>query len=47
MKRIVEANAEERANLFRLCSQARRIPYGMVEKDFWVCWVLSRSFGDL
>ena len=46
MRRLVNANAEERANLFRLCSRARRIPYGMVEKDFWVCWALSRIFSD-
>ena len=46
MRRIVEAKAEERANLFRLCSQARRIPYGIVDKNFWVCWVLSRIFVD-
>ena len=44
MKRIVETNAEERANMFRLCSQAKGIPFNMVEKDFWVCWVLYKLF---
>ena len=46
MRRIVEANAEERAKQFRLCSQARRIPYGTGEDDFWVCWLLLRIFVD-
>ena len=44
MIRIVETNAEERTNLFRLCSQEKGIPFNMVEKDFWVCWVLYKLF---
>ncbi len=46
MKRLVETNAEERTNLFRQCARTKHIPFHMVEKDFWVCWVLSRIFGD-
>lgn len=46
MERLVEANAEERANLFRQCAREKRMPFHMVEKDFWVCRVLSRLFGD-
>lgn len=46
MKRLVETNAEERTNLFRQCARTKNIPFHMVEKDFWVCWVLSRIFGD-
>ena len=32
--------------MFEDASEKLGIPYGMIEKDFWVCWVLSRIFGD-
>ena len=46
MRRLVEAKAKERSNLFRQCARVKHIPFLMVEKDFWICWVLSRIFGD-
>jgi len=46
MKRIVDISASERQNIFQICAQKMNIPTVMVEKDFWVCWVLSKIFGD-
>ena len=46
MRRLIEENAEERMTLFIRCSRLKNIPLDMIEKDFWVCWALSRIFGD-
>ena len=46
MKRIVEASTEERNLIFTRTSHIKNIPLSMVEKDFWVCYVLSKIFSD-
>ena len=46
MRRLIESNAEERMTLFIRCSRLKNIPFDIIEKDFWVCWSLSRIFGN-
>ena len=46
MRKLIEDSAEERMTLFIRCSQLKNIPLAMIEKDFWVCWSLSRIFGN-
>ncbi len=44
MDRVATMAANTCADLFREAAARRRLPPGLVEKDFWVCWVLI--FGD-
>ena len=46
MRRLIKGNTEERMTLFIRCSRLKNIPLDMIEKDFWVCWSLSRIFGN-
>ena len=46
MRQITFLNPNQRKLLFEDASEKLSIPYGMIEKDLWVCWVLSRIFGD-
>jgi hypothetical protein len=46
MDRVAKASAAERLRLFRDTAIQRSIPIAMVEKDFWVCYILSKIFGD-
>jgi hypothetical protein len=36
--------AHQRADLFRETAERMDIPEAVVEKDFWVCWVLKQLF---
>ena len=36
--------AEERTLYWRSCSERTGVPSFIVEKDFWVCWLLGRIF---
>src|SRR5580658_8377651 len=36
--------AHQRADLFRETAERMDIPEAVVEKDFWVCWVLKQIF---
>ncbi len=36
----------ERGEVFRAAAQAMRVHEAIVEKDFWVCWVLDYLFHD-
>lgn len=44
MKSLATLPAEERALYWRTCSQRKGVPAFIVEKDFWVCWLLGRIF---
>lgn len=44
MDRIVQASERERKAIFTETSAIIKIPVEMIEKDFWVCWTLSRLF---
>lgn len=44
MKSLATLPASERALYWRTCSQRKGVPAFIVEKDFWVCWLLGRIF---
>lgn len=46
MDKIAKLSNAERLEIFRQTSTKLNIPTAMVEKDFWVCWVLKRIFAD-
>jgi hypothetical protein len=47
MDSVAKMGADERAVLMRLASDKRKsLPPEVIEKDFWVCWVLGRLFGS-
>jgi len=46
MDRIVQASERERKAIFTEASAIIKIPVEMIEKDFWVCWTLSRLFSS-
>ena len=47
MDKIAKTSTAERLKLFQDASNAIGIPVAMVEKDFWVCWLLSKIFADV
>jgi hypothetical protein len=46
MDKIAKSSDSERLNLFSDTSVNLGIPFAMVEKDFWSCWILSKLFSD-
>lgn len=44
MLNLARAAAEERAAYINETADRRKVPLWMVEKDFWVCWLLGRLF---
>ena len=46
MERIATWSKDDRADLVREASAIRKLAPEIVEKDFWVCWSLSRLFGS-
>ncbi len=46
MKRIINLDSNRQKEFFRDASFKTKIPISMIEKDFWVCWSLSRIFGN-
>ena len=46
MNRIVALSANEQKALFKEAAKIKKIPESMIEKDFWVCFVLERLFAD-
>lgn len=44
MEGIAKWTAADRAELIREASALRGLPTEVMEKDFWVCWVLHRLF---
>jgi hypothetical protein len=44
MKSLALLPAEERALYWRSYSERKGVPSFIVEKDFWVCWLLGRIF---
>lgn len=44
MNRFASLPPEERALYWREYSSRTDIPEFIVEKDFWVCWLLGRIF---
>lgn len=46
MNRVARLSAGERRDLFQETGARRGMIPAIVEKDFWVCWVLKRLFED-
>ncbi len=44
MHSLARESEQERLNLFRAASQKLRVHEAIIEKDFWVCWVLDHLF---
>ena len=46
MKQLIEASQKDRELLFRDVGLKLNIPFSMIEKDFWVCFVLNCIFSN-
>jgi hypothetical protein len=46
MNEIVQWSSKERKELFELTADSRGMSSAIAEKDFWVCWVLSKLFAN-
>jgi hypothetical protein len=44
MNRVAQMPAAERAEMFAETAARKDLPEAVVEKDFWVCWVLQQLF---
>lgn len=46
MNNFARLPAQERQAFFQETAQRRRLNLEIVEKDFWVCWILGQLFGE-
>jgi len=46
MNKVANLPADQRRELFEESAHARGMTPGIMEKDFWVCWVLKQLFED-
>lgn len=46
MRDIARLDGKKRAELFRAVSQSMHVHEAIIEKDFWVCWILDYLFHD-
>ena len=46
MDKVAALKPDERSQLFQETASQRGMSAAIVEKDFWVCWVLKRIFSD-
>ena len=44
MNRTARMPADERADVFAETAERKGLPEAIIEKDFWVCWVLKQLF---
>jgi len=44
LNRIAQMPARERAGVFAEAAERKGLPDAIIEKDFWVCWVLGQLF---
>ena len=44
MNKVAQMPARERADLFAETAERKVLPEAIIEKDFWVCWVLKQLF---
>lgn len=44
MNKVAQLDASARAEVFAETANRRGLPEALVEKDFWVCWMLGRIF---
>ena len=46
MNKVAHLGTAERRSLFREAATLRGIQPAIIEKDFWVCWVLKALFSE-
>lgn len=46
MDKVANLSTDQRRELFEVAGGRRRVNPAIMEKDFWVCWVLRRLFSD-
>lgn len=46
LEQIAKINPKERKAIFLEAAGIKKINSAMIEKDFWVCWILNRLFSD-
>ena len=46
MRRIINLNPDDRKVIFEIASLKNKIHPGIIEKDFWVCYILEYLFCD-
>ena len=44
MDQVARLEPQDRSDLFRAVAESRGVTAGIIEKDFWVCWVLRRIY---
>jgi predicted nucleotidyltransferase component of viral defense system len=44
LNKVAQLNAPARAELFAETANRLGLPESLVEKDFWVCWLLGQLF---
>ena len=44
MKKLYLLSKDERESFFRVASEAAKISFDIIEKDYWVVWTLERLF---
>ncbi len=44
MDQVARLEPQDRSDLFRAAAESRGVTVGIIEKDFWVCWVLRRMY---
>ena len=44
MNKLAQMTAKERADVFAETAARRDLAEAIIEKDFWVCWVLKQLF---
>ncbi len=45
MDKVAALSAQERSELFEASANQRKLQPAIIEKDFWVCWLLKKLFG--
>ena len=46
MNRVAQLSPAEHRELFQETAIQRGVSAAVIEKDFWVCWVLKQLFAD-
>ncbi|HNW83323.1 MAG TPA: hypothetical protein PKG52_10580 [bacterium] len=46
MENIVKLSSKERREIFQEAAARKGMTSVIMEKDFWVCWVLKKIFAD-
>ena len=44
MDQVARLEPQDRSDLFRAAAESRGLTAGIIEKDFWVCWMLRRIY---